>query len=171
MNGDAISALQATETTQQRREFIHSHIEFAVGDRYSRLGFRFGDKDERRFVLVLCEVPVDTVVGGVDLAADEPLPERRITGVERGMPVFVPAQHISVLPEAFWEIFLAEPFVDVGIGQICLADKFRGRIIVFFLPPMDCDLSFAGFDYRTLTLERSSHMQSLLRFLNLQSLV
>ena len=32
MNGDAISALQTTEIAQQRREFIHSHIEFAVGD-------------------------------------------------------------------------------------------------------------------------------------------
>ncbi len=32
MNGDAIAALQPAEVAQQRREFIHSHVEFAVGN-------------------------------------------------------------------------------------------------------------------------------------------
>ena len=144
VNGDAISALETAEIAQQRREFIHPHIEFAVGDGNGRFGFRLRHKDQRRFVFVLGEVPVHAVVGGVDLAAHEPLPERRITGVERGVPVLVPAQQIGVLPEAFREIFFAEAFHDAGIGQIRLADKFRGRIVVFFLPPMNCDLSLAG---------------------------
>src|SRR5208282_4500546 len=85
------------------------------------------------------------VVGGVDLAAHEPLPERRITGVERGVPVLVPSQQISVLPETFRVVLLAEAFDDTGIGQIRLANKFRGRIVIFLLPPMDCDLSLGGF--------------------------
>ena len=167
MNGDAISALQAAEIAQQRREFIHSHIEFAVGDGYGRFGFRLRHKDQRRFVLVLGEVPVHAVVRGVDLAAHEPLPERRITGVERGVPVLVPAQQIGVLPEAFREILLAEAFEDVGIGQIRLADKFRGRIIVFFFPPMNCDLSLAGLDHRILFRKNFEPYQLPLRFLNL----
>src|ERR1019366_5591616 len=87
-----------------------------------------------------------------------------ITGVERGVPVLGPAQQIGVLPEAFREILLAETFVDAGISQICLADKFRGRIIVFFLPPMDCDLSCAGFDHRILYWKSSSHISHPLDF-------
>ena len=157
-------ALQTAEIAQQRREFIHSHIELAVGDGYGRFGFRFRNKDERRFVLVLGEVPVHAVVRGVDLAADEPLPERWIAGVERGVPVLVPAQQIGIVTEAFREIFLAEAFVDVGIGQVCLADKLRGGIIVFLLPPMHCDLSLAGLGHRILLLKSSSHISHSLDF-------
>src|ERR1017187_1905485 len=167
MNGDAVSSLQTTEIAQQRGEFIHLYIEFAVSEGYGRLGFRLRNKDDRRFVLVLVEMPVHTVVRGVDFAAREPLPEWRITGVERRVPVLVPAQQIGVLPEALREILLAEAFVDVGIGQICLADKFCGRIIVFFLPPMDCDLGLAGLYPRILLRKSSSHINHSLGFLNL----
>ncbi len=167
MNGDAISGLQTAEIAQQRREFIHSHIEFAVGDGYGRFGFRFRNKDHRRFVLVLGEVPVHAVVRGVDLAAHEPLPERRIAGVERRVPVLVPAQQVGVLPEAFREILLAEAFDDVGIGQIRLADKFRGRIVVFLLPPMDCDLSLGGSRSRSVVSDEFPPYWLPLRFLNL----
>ncbi len=144
MNGDAISTLQAAEIAQQRREFIHSHIEFAVGDRYGRFRFRFRHKDQRRFVLVFGEVPVHAVVGGVDLAAHEPLPERRIAGVKRGVPVLVPAQQVGVLAEAIREVLLAEALDDAGIGQIRLADKFRGRVVALLFAPMNCDLSLCG---------------------------
>ncbi len=167
MNGDAVAALETTEIAQQSRKFVHSDIEFAIGDGYRRFGFRFRNKDERRFVLVLIEVPVHAIVRGVDLAAHEPFPERRIAGVEGGVPVLVPAQQVGVLSEAFRKIFLAEAFVDVGIGQICLADKFRGRIIVFFFPPMNCDLSLARFNYRIWLLKSSSHINHSLGFLNL----
>ncbi len=142
MNGDAISALQTTKIAQQRREFIHSHIKLAISNGNGHLVFGFRDKDQRRFVLVLGQVPVHAVVGGVDLAPRKPLPERRITGIERGVPVLVPAQKIGVLSKAFRKVFLTEAFDDVGIGQIRLADELRGRIIVFFLPPMNRDLSF-----------------------------
>src|ERR1019366_2203778 len=111
MNGDAVSGFQATEITEQRREFIHSYIEFAVGEGYGRLGFRLRNKDDCRFVLVLVEMAVHAVVRGVDFAAHEPLPEWRITGIERRVPVLVPAQQIGVLAEALREIFLAEAFV------------------------------------------------------------
>ena len=63
------------------------------------------------------------------------------------MPVLVPAQKVGVLPKAFREVLLTEAFSNVGIGQVRLADKFRGRIIVFLLPPMDCDLSLGGFTH------------------------
>ena len=36
----------------------------------------------------------------------------------------VPGQQVSVFPEAFRVILLAEAFDDVGIAQIRLADKF-----------------------------------------------
>ena len=167
MNGDAVSALQAAEIAQQRREFIHSHIEFAIGDGYGRFGFRLRYKDQSGFVLVLGEVPVHAVVRGVDLAAHEPLPERRIAGVKRGVPVLVPAQQIGVLPEALREILLTEALEDARIGQIRLADKFRGRIVVFLLAPMDCDLSLGGVDHYIRFLTNFSHSSYPLRSLNL----
>jgi len=56
------------------RELLHLrvYVEFAISDRNGRLVFRFRDKDQLRFVLVLGEVPVHAVVRGVDLAAHEP---------------------------------------------------------------------------------------------------
>ena len=137
MNGDAISTLQTAKIAQQGREFIHSHIEFAVSDGYGRFGFRFGHKDQRRFVFVLGKVTIHAVVRGVELAADKPLPEGRIAGVEGGVPILVPRQEIGVFAKAFRKVFFAEPFDNAGVGEVRLADKFRRGIIVFFLPPMN----------------------------------
>jgi len=41
MNGDAIAGFQLAEIAQQCGKFIHSHIQFAVGEGYRRLGFWF----------------------------------------------------------------------------------------------------------------------------------
>ena len=75
-----------------------------------------------------------------------PLPEGRMIGFERRMPILVPTQHVGVLPETFRIPFLAEPVDDVGIAQIGLTNELCGRIVVFLLPPMNCDLGLAGFD-------------------------
>src|SRR6516162_5997837 len=91
-------------------------------------------------------MPIHTVVRGIQLATYEPFPEGRIIGVQRRMPILVPAQHVGVLAETFRVLFLAEAIDDVGIAQIGLANKLRGRIVVFLFPPMNCDLGLAGFD-------------------------
>ena len=148
VNGDAISGLETAVISQQGREFIDSHIEFAVGDGYSGFRLRFRNKDQGRFVLVLVEMPIHAVVGGVDLAAHEPLPERRIAGVEGFVPVLVPSQQVGVFAEAFRVILFAKAFDDAGIGQIRLADKLRVRIVILFLAPVNCNLSFGGFAHR-----------------------
>src|SRR5579864_8937391 len=101
---------------------------------------------------------VDAVIRSIQLATSEPLPERRITSIKSGVPVLIPTQHVGVFPEALRKILLAEALNDAGIGQIGLADKFRGRIIVFFLAPMNCDLSFASLDHHILLLKSPSHI-------------
>ena len=74
--------------------------------------FRLGNEDQRRLVLVLGQVAIDAVVAGVELSADEPLPERRVTGVERGVPVLIPVEQFGVFAEAFGEISFAESVDD-----------------------------------------------------------
>src|SRR5579864_9370177 len=102
------------------------------------------------------------VVRSIQLAAHKPLPEGRITGIQRAVPVLVPAQHFGVLVEALGKLLLAEPVEDVGIGQIGLADELRRRIVIFLLAPMNCDLSFAGLDH-LLLLTNISHISTLTR--------
>ncbi len=75
---DAVARLQAAEVPEKRGELVHAGVELLVRDRLRVLVFRLGDEDEGRLVLVLREMAVDAVVGGVELAADEPFPERRV---------------------------------------------------------------------------------------------
>src|ERR1700756_1288628 len=106
---------------------------------------------------------IHAVVGGVELAPDEPFPEGWITGVERSMPILVPVQHVGVLPETFGILVFAEPVENVGISQIGLADKFGGGILIFLSPPMDRDLSLAGLDH-LLFLTNISHIELPLNY-------
>jgi hypothetical protein len=48
-------------------------------------------------------VPVHTVVTGVQLSADKPLPERGIAGIKRGMPIVIPGEQISIFLKALRE--------------------------------------------------------------------
>ena len=113
MNGDAISRLQPAEIAQQRRKFIHAHIEFAIGHRYRRIAFRLRNKNQCRFVFILGKMAIHAVVRSIELPAHEPLPEWRIIGIERRMPILVPTQQVGVFPEAFRKFILAESVEDV----------------------------------------------------------
>jgi len=86
--------------------------------------FRLGDEDQRRFVLVLGEVAVDAVVTSVEFAADEPFPERRVAGIERFAPGFVPIEEGGVMVEALRKMSFAELLDEGGIGKIGLSDEF-----------------------------------------------
>ena len=91
-------------------------------------------------VLVLCEVPVETVVAGVQPPTHEPFPERRIARVESGLPVLVPVEQVGVLLEALWKVVEGEAFEDLLVGQVRLPDEARGRVDVVLFLPMDRDL-------------------------------
>src|SRR6266511_1948317 len=87
------------------------------------------------------KVPVDAVVTGVQPAADEPLPERWVAGVQGGVPVGVPGEEVRVLLEALGKALLAEPFEDRRVGRVRLGDELPRRVVVLLLTPVNRDLS------------------------------
>jgi hypothetical protein len=80
------------------------------------LVLRFGDEVDRCLVLVLGEMAIDAIITGIDLAADEPFPERRIARVQRDVPGPIPVEKISVLLEAVGEVVESESFKDRFVG-------------------------------------------------------
>src|SRR5260370_42644869 len=94
------------------------------------------------FVYVLFEEGVDAVVADIELAAYEPFPERRMAGVQRGVPVMVPIEKLGVFAKTFGEVCFAEALHDGRVVEICLPDKFRGRAEVFLFFPVHRDLRF-----------------------------
>ena len=85
---------------------------------------RFRDKMDCRLVLIFFEVPVNTVVARIELAADKPFPAGRIAGIQHCMPALIPVQQVGVLLETLREIIQAEPFIDALVCHICLGDEF-----------------------------------------------
>jgi len=116
------------EIPQQGRHFIYSVVKLLIGDGYRRNVFRLPYKNQRRLVPVLFQMTIHAVVAGIELASGIPLPERSVTGVERGVPVLVPTQEISIFAITFGKILFAEALVNGGIGQVGLPDKFCVRI-------------------------------------------
>ena len=115
VNCDAVARLQPAEVAQNRRHFVDPDKQFLVRDSVNGLILRFRDKNERRLILVFRQVPVHTVVTNIEPATHKPFPERRVTGIQRSVPVLIPSQHFSIFSEAFREIFLLEPFRDGGV--------------------------------------------------------
>ena len=142
VEGDAVAGLGVADTAQQRRELVHLPIQLLVGDRLGGLRLRLGHPDERGLVRAGGQVPVDTVVAGVEPAADKPLPERRVAGVERGVPIGIPGEQVGVFLEAFREVRLTEAFEQGGVGAVRLGDERRRRMVVFLLAPVHRDLCF-----------------------------
>ena len=95
-----------------------------------------GDEMDRRLVLVLRQMSVNTVVTSIELATDKPIPEGWITGVQGLFPILVPIQQVCVLLKTFGKILQAEPIVNSLIRHVCLGNKFRRRIIISFLLPV-----------------------------------
>src|SRR5262249_41046563 len=100
-----------------------------------------------RFVPVFGQMPVNTIVTGVEFSADEPFPERRVAGIQGGVPGLVPGQHVRILFEALREFIGTESLVDGRIGQIGLTNKFGGGIVIFFFLPMARDLGLADISH------------------------
>jgi hypothetical protein len=113
-----------------------------IGDVLDRFVFQFRDEMDRGLVLILSEMAIDAIIAGVDLAADIPLPERSIAGVERLVPAFVPIQEIGILVEAVGKLVQRKSLKDVSVGQVGLGDKTCRRVVLFLFLPMDRNLSF-----------------------------
>src|ERR1041385_2213954 len=110
---------------------------------------------------------VNTVKAVVELASGIPLPERGFTGIERGVPIVVPAQKICIFTEAFRKILLTEALIHGGVGQISLAGKFRAWIKILLFFPMNGDLRFIDFCLLLFFIHYASVSHDLdLRFLN-----
>ena len=88
---DPVAGLQAAEVPQQRGQLVDLAVQLLVGDDLVASVSGSGTQIKRRLVRSCGQVPVDAVVAGVEPAADEPLPEGRVAGVQRGVPVLVPA--------------------------------------------------------------------------------
>src|SRR6201999_1880789 len=71
-------------------------------------------------------VAVDAVVGDVQLAADEPLGERRVRPVEHLVPLLVPVQRLGALgPEPL--VVLVRALVDRGVRDDRVLGEVLGR--------------------------------------------
>src|SRR5271165_5304189 len=91
----------------------------------------------------MCSVtrsPADAVVRGVQLAAGEPLIERRRARVQRRVPGLVPGQQVGVLLEAVRELVLGEPVPDGRVRCVGLLDELWRRRVDLLLAPVNCDL-------------------------------
>ena len=104
--------------------------------------FRLGNENERSFVFVFCQVAIDAVVTRVELSADKPFPERRVIGVECGVPILVPVEKFCVFAKALWKMLFAKTVDDMGIVKVRLRDKAGRRVNVFLFLPMNGDLRF-----------------------------
>src|SRR5207248_8979191 len=118
-----------------------------VGDGLGHLVFRFRDPDQRGLVAVPGQVAVDAVEACVQLSADEPLPEGRVAGVERRVPVLVPGQQVCVFLEALGKVLFRETVPDRRVVGVGLADEFRRRVVVLLLAPVHRDLRFGYLDF------------------------
>ncbi len=136
MQGNPVTPFQAGKVFEQGGEFIHSHIQFLVGDVLGLFFQGFGNKVDGGLVLVSLQVAVDAVVAGVDLAALEPFVAGCVAGIKNLIPVFVPGQQIGIFFETVGKIFQAEPVVNAFVSHVRLGDEFRGRIIVSLLLPV-----------------------------------
>jgi hypothetical protein len=166
VEGDAVAGLHACEGPEQHRELVHPPMELLIRDGLRTCRFRLGHPDERGFIAARCQVPVDAVEAGIQTAADEPLPERRIARVERGMPVGVPREQVSILLKALREALFAKPLANGRVGRIRLRDEGNRGVVVLLLAPMNRDLRFRNLARRFYrrrggrSLSRCSHRSS-----------
>ena len=146
VEGDAVARLEP-ERLQHGRELVDPDVELTVGDGLVRLALRLGHPDQRGLVGLVGEVPVDAVVGGVQLPADKPLPKRRVGRVEHRVPRLEPGQQVRVGGEAVRELVLGELLADRRVGRVGLGDeRGRGRVVAF-VRPVHRDERLGGFRY------------------------
>ena len=150
----SLTRLHTDEVPEECGELVHPDVELLVSDRPCIRVLRLGHPDEGGLVATHREVAVDAVVRGVQSPSDEPLPKRRVAGVERGVPVGVPGEQVPVFLEAPGEVLLAEAVEDRRVGGVRLADELRGRVVVVLLAPMNGDLRLR--DLRLLSCRHRS---------------
>ena len=93
---DPVTGLDA-ELDQRVGGLAHLVLELGVGD-VAGVVLGLADPVEGDLVAgAVLDVPVDAVVGGVDLAADEPLGERRVVPVEDLVPLGLPVETLGLL--------------------------------------------------------------------------
>ena len=80
MQGYPIAGLQTAEITEQGGKLVHLDIEFLIGDVLTPFFFRVRNKMNGGLVSIFRQVPVNTVVADIELAADKPFPAGRIAG-------------------------------------------------------------------------------------------
>ena len=140
MEGHAVANLHAAEALQERGELVHPVVEILVRALLRLLVLRLGHPYERRLVGAGLQVAVDAVDARVQPTADEPLPERRVAGVQGRLPLGIPGEQVGVLLEAVGKLLLAESLEDGGVVRVCLLDELWGRLVVLLLTPVNGDL-------------------------------
>jgi hypothetical protein len=113
---DPVADRQAAKVAQQRRNLVHPPIELLVGNVLYRLIFELWNQMYCSFIPIPIKMSVNAIVGGINLAADEPSPERRVARIERFLPVFVLGQEIGALLKALGKIVDAKALMDLRIG-------------------------------------------------------
>ena len=142
MQGDTVPRFES-QAAEQRGHLVHPVVQLPVGDGHIRLRFLLGHEDECRLAPVLLQVPVHAVVARVDLAADEPFPERRVAGVEHGVIGLEPGQHVRIGLEAVGEAVEAELLEHARVPHVRLCLELLRRLIVLLFLPVHGDLGFA----------------------------
>ena len=123
-----VAGFQTRKITEKGSELVHPSVELVIGEGDRLVLLQFRDEDDGGLVAVELEMPVDAVVAGVELSADEPLVVRGVARVEGLGPILVPGQHVAPLPEALREVLEREALVHRGVGEVRLADELRFRI-------------------------------------------
>src|SRR6266496_6601678 len=97
-------------------------MQLRVADLDVVVGFQLRHEDDRRLVRARHCMPVHAVIRRIQPAADKPLPEWRVAGVQRRVPWPVPGEQIRVLLEAAGEFVLGETLEDGGVSSVGLLD-------------------------------------------------
>jgi hypothetical protein len=156
----SVALLQTAKVAQQGGDLVYAHEEVLVGDVLDGFVLRLRDEVDRSLVLVLGEMAIDAIITGVDSAADEPSPERRIARVKRDVPSLVPVEKIGVLFEVVRKVVETESVEDPLVDQVGLGNEFLGRVDLSFLLPVNRDFGlghFCGSMLRHVPPPRSSH--------------
>ena len=74
MDGDAITGFDPGKVSQHSCHFIHPDIQLLIGDGCVRFFLGLWHINKGSLILVFVQMPVDAIVGSIDLAAHKPLP-------------------------------------------------------------------------------------------------
>jgi hypothetical protein len=102
-------------------------MQLRVADLDVGVGFQLRHEDDRGLVRARHCMPVHAVIRRVQPAADKPLPEWRVAGVQGCLPRGIPGQQVRVLLETAGEFVLGETLGDGRVLGVGLLDERRRR--------------------------------------------